>query len=109
MLALHCFKLVRILVDSLAILRLSHYFEKALRHHHELEDELFYVVEGTLRMEMHERSVVINEGEFFIVPRGVEHRPVAPEEVHIMLFEPSSTLNTGNVRNELTRNKLSVI
>jgi mannose-6-phosphate isomerase-like protein (cupin superfamily) len=71
-------------------------------HHHEQEDELFYVIKGTLQMELRQRTVTIDEGEFFIVPRGVEHKPVAREEVHVMLFEPASTLNTGNVRSERT-------
>jgi mannose-6-phosphate isomerase-like protein (cupin superfamily) len=71
-------------------------------HHHEREDELFFVVKGSLTMRLREGDIVLNEGEFLIVPRGVEHQPVAEEEVHILLFEPASTLNTGNVRNELT-------
>jgi mannose-6-phosphate isomerase-like protein (cupin superfamily) len=71
-------------------------------HHHEQEDELFLVVQGTLRMRFRDRDVMIREGEFLIVPRGVEHLPVADEEVHVVLFEPKSTLNTGNVRNERT-------
>lgn len=71
-------------------------------HHHEQEDELFLVVEGRFRMEFRDRNVWIEEGEFIIVPRGVEHRPVAEEEAHVLLFEPASTLNTGNVRGELT-------
>jgi mannose-6-phosphate isomerase-like protein (cupin superfamily) len=71
-------------------------------HHHEHEDELFFVVKGSLTMRLREGDIVLNEGEFLIVPRGVEHQPVAEEEVHILLFEPASTLNTGNVSNELT-------
>jgi mannose-6-phosphate isomerase-like protein (cupin superfamily) len=71
-------------------------------HHHENEDELFLVVKGTLRMKFREREAVIKEGEFIIVPRGVEHCPVADEETHIVLIEPKSTLNTGNVTNERT-------
>ena len=71
-------------------------------HHHEHEDELFYVVKGRFRIESRDRTVDIAAGEFVIVPRGVEHRPVADEEVEVMLFEPASTLNTGNVRNERT-------
>ncbi len=71
-------------------------------HHHEQEDELFLVLAGRLRMDFRDRRVWVEEGEFIIVPRGVEHRPVAEEEVHVMLFEPATTLNTGNVRNELT-------
>ena len=71
-------------------------------HHHEREDELFLVLSGRLRMDFRDRRVWVEPGEFIIVPRGVEHRPVAEEEVHVMLFEPATTLNTGNVRNELT-------
>jgi len=71
-------------------------------HHHEREDELFLVVKGTLRMKFRDREAVVNEGEFVIVPRGVEHCPVADEEVHIVLIEPKSTLNTGNITNERT-------
>src|SRR5262245_51532654 len=78
-------------------------------HHHDNEDELFYVVKGTLRMELREKTIVINEGEFLIVPRGVEHKPVANEEVHLMLFEPASTLNTGNVHNGRTVEHLKTI
>ena len=73
-----------------------------LWHHHELEDELFLVVKGTLRMRFRDRDVLIREGEFLVVPRGVEHLPVAEDEVHVVLLEPKSTLNTGNVRNERT-------
>lgn len=71
-------------------------------HHHEHEDELFLVLRGALLLRLCDGEVVINEGEFFIVPRGVEHQPVAAEEVHVLLFEPASTLNTGNLRNERT-------
>ena len=71
-------------------------------HHHEHEDELFLVVKGRFRMEFRDRHVWLEEGEFLIVPRGVEHRPVADEEAHVLLFEPASTLNTGNVQNERT-------
>ncbi len=75
-------------------------------HHHEQEDELFYVVRGKLRIEFRDKSVDIMPGEMIIVPRGVEHKPVAEEEVHVMLFEPATTLNTGNIENERTRKKL---
>lgn len=71
-------------------------------HHHEAEDELFLVLKGLLTMQLRDGDVVLREGELFIVPRGVEHRPVAHEEAHILLFEPAGTLNTGNVRNERT-------
>ena len=80
-----------------------------LWHHHENEDEMFLVVKGTLRMRFRDRDVLVREGEFIIVPRGVEHMPVAVEEVHVVLFEPKSTLNTGNVRNERTVAKLERI
>ena len=71
-------------------------------HHQEQEDELFLVLAGRLRMDFRYWHVWVEEGEFIIVPRGVEHRPVAEDGVHVMLFEPATTLNTGNVRNELT-------
>lgn len=72
-------------------------------HKHDDEDELFYVLEGEFNMEFRDKTVTITENEFIIVPRGVEHRPVAAEEVSVMLFEPATTLNTGDKRNELTR------
>jgi mannose-6-phosphate isomerase-like protein (cupin superfamily) len=71
-------------------------------HHHDHEDELFLVVRGQFRMEFPDRHISLREGDFLIVPRGVEHRPVADEEVQVLLFEPAGTLNTGNVENELT-------
>jgi len=71
-------------------------------HRHEQEDELFLVLRGRLRLEMRDEVVTLDEGEFFVVPRGVEHRPVADDEVHVLLFEPAGTLNTGDVRNERT-------
>lgn len=74
-------------------------------HHHENEDELFMVIKGNFQMDYGNRMVDINEGEFVIVPKGVEHRPVAKEEAHILMFEPATVLNTGNVRNELTVDK----
>jgi len=74
-------------------------------HHHDVEDEMFLVVKGGFRMEFRDHHVLLGEGEFLIVPRGVEHRPVADEEVHILLFEPATTLNTGNVHNERTVEK----
>jgi mannose-6-phosphate isomerase-like protein (cupin superfamily) len=75
-------------------------------HHHENEDELFYVVKGSFDMEFRDKTVTVNEGEFIIVPHGVEHRPNAKEEVHVLLFEPASTLNTGNTENERTVREL---
>jgi len=78
-------------------------------HKHDAEDELFFVVKGQFRIEFRDRKVDLNEGEFLIVPRGVEHRPVAEREAHVLLFEPASTLNTGNVESELTRHNLERI
>src|SRR5215204_5260809 len=75
-------------------------------HKHEHEDELFLIVKGRFRMEFRDRHVWLEEGEFLIVPPGVEHRPVADEEAHVLLFEPASTLNTGNVRDERTLDRL---
>lgn len=78
-------------------------------HHHENEDEMFLVVKGRFQMRLHDRDIWLEEGEFLIVPKGVEHRPVAGEEVHVLLFEPKTTLNTGNVRNERTLPNLQTI
>ena len=86
-------------------------------HHHEAEDEMFLVVKGRFRMEFREgggdipgpdeqKEVWLEEGEFIVVPRGVEHRPVADEEAEVLLFEPASTLNTGNVQDGFTVPKL---
>ncbi|MBZ5515537.1 MAG: cupin domain-containing protein [Acidobacteriia bacterium] len=75
-------------------------------HFHEHEDELFLVLKGRLLMKFHNREVRIEEGEFIIVPRGVEHLPVAEEEVHVVLLELKTTLNTGNIQNERTLRQL---
>ncbi|MEO5911565.1 MAG: cupin domain-containing protein [Pelobium sp.] len=78
-------------------------------HHHENEDELFLVIDGSFKMEFRDKTVEITKGEFIIVPKGVEHRPVAETEVSIMLFEPASTLNTGETISELTKKNLQSI
>ena len=82
-------------------------------HHHDNEDELFFVIKGALRMKMREngseRELMVNPGEFIIIPRGVEHLPSADEETHVMLLEPKSTLNTGNVASERTVHELQRI
>jgi mannose-6-phosphate isomerase-like protein (cupin superfamily) len=78
-------------------------------HHHDIEDELFLVVRGTLRMRFRDHDALVREGEFLIVPHGVEHQPVAEEEVQLVLLEPKSTLNTGNVTNERTVRELESI
>ena len=78
-------------------------------HHHENEDELFYVVKGSFDMYFRDKTVTVNAGEFIIVPHAVEHKPVAKKEVEVMLFEPATTLNTGNVENEFTKRELGRI
>ena len=78
-------------------------------HKHDKEDELFFVIKGSFKMEYRDKTIVVNENEFLIVPKGVEHRPVADEEVSIMLFEPATTLNTGNTEGELTKQVLDRI
>ena len=78
-------------------------------HDHANEDELFLVLKGHLRMEFRDRTMKLSEGEMLIVPRGVEHRPAADEEVHVLLFEPASTKHTGDVEHALTRHELERI
>ena len=78
-------------------------------HHHENEDEMFLVVKGRFRIEFRDKTVWLEEGEFIVVPRGVEHKPVADEDAWIVLFEPASTLNTGNVDNEFTLRELEKV
>jgi mannose-6-phosphate isomerase-like protein (cupin superfamily) len=71
-------------------------------HYHEAEDELFLVMSGSFNMEFRDRVATVHEGELIVVPRGIDHRPVAEQEVHVLLFEPASTLNTGNVPGAFT-------
>lgn len=78
-------------------------------HQHEGEDEFFMVIKGKLKLEFRDRVVELSENEIMIVPRGVEHKPVAEDEAWILLFEPASTVNTGNVQNERTRHELTKI
>ena len=78
-------------------------------HHHETEDELFLVVKGSLQIKLRDQDIFLEEGEFVIIPRGVEHLPIAKDEVHVLLLEPKTTLNTGNVGNERTVNDLERI
>lgn len=73
-------------------------------HSHENEDEMFLILKGKLKIEFRNKMVELKENEFFIVPRGVEHKPIAEEEVHVMLFEPASTLHTGEEKHDLTNN-----
>ena len=78
-------------------------------HHHDNEDELFMVIKGVLHMKLENKTIVIHQGEFVIIPKGVKHMPYAEEEVELLLFEPASTLNTGNELNELTKRNLDQI
>jgi len=78
-------------------------------HKHDHEDEMFYVVEGEFDMELRDKKITIRENEFIIIPRGIEHRPVAHREVSVILFEPATTLNTGDTRNEMTKDVLEKI
>ena len=78
-------------------------------HKHGDEDELFYVISGSFDMKFRDKTIEIKENEFLIVPKGVEHKPVAAQEVSVMLFEPASTINTGDIKNQLTRDTLSRI
>ncbi len=78
-------------------------------HKHDHEDEMFYVLKGEFNMELRDQTIVLKENEFMIIPRGVEHRPVAEHEVWVMLFEPAGTLNTGNTRGALTRDEIGSI
>ena len=78
-------------------------------HKHDAEDEMFLVLDGRLLIKFRDQEFTLESGEFLIVPRGVEHKPVAEEEVHIMLVEPATTLNTGDVRNEMTKDQVERI
>ena len=89
--------------------KLSKFKGEFIWHKHEDEDELFLVVKGNFKMELRDKTIELNEGEILIVPKGVEHKPVAEEEVWVMLFEPASTLNTGNVIDEKTKRILETI
>jgi mannose-6-phosphate isomerase-like protein (cupin superfamily) len=78
-------------------------------HKHDTEDEMFLVIKGRLMIKFRDQDITLEGGEFLIVPRGVEHKPIAEQEAHIMLFEPATTINTGDVRNELTKDKIERI
>jgi mannose-6-phosphate isomerase-like protein (cupin superfamily) len=90
-------------------IKLAKFKGEFIMHKHENEDEMFLVLKGSFRMEMEGKSIEINKGEFLIVPKGVKHKPVADEEVCVMLFEPASTLNTGDKVNEFTRRNIEKI
>ena len=78
-------------------------------HLHRNEDEMFLVIEGAFTMELRDKNILLGKGDLIIIPKGTEHRPVAEQEVHIMLFEPMGTLNTGNTTSDMTRNTLDII
>jgi mannose-6-phosphate isomerase-like protein (cupin superfamily) len=90
-------------------IKLSKFKGEFIWHKHDEEDEAFFVIKGSFVMEMRDKTIVVNEGDMLIVPKGVEHRPVAEEEVWVMLFEPAGTLNTGDVVNEKTTTELERI
>jgi len=90
-------------------LRLVKFKGEFIWHHHDNEDELFLIIRGNLLIQFRDREVTLNEGEFIIIPAGIDHRPVAKEEVHAVLLEPTSTLNTGNVTDERTIRNLDRI
>lgn len=91
------------------LVKLAKFKGEFVWHHHEHEDELFLVVEGTLNMAFRDKTITVNKGEFIIVPKGTEHKPIAEEEVLVMLFEPAATINTGNTSSELTKTTLDKI
>lgn len=91
------------------LVKIAKFKGEFIRHHHEQEDELFYVVNGTLFIELDDKTLELQPGEFVVIPRGVEHKPYAPEEVSVLLFEPATTLNTGNKTNALTKPDLERI
>lgn len=90
-------------------IKLAKFKGKFIWHKHKNEDEMFYVIRGSFTMEFRDRIEKINENEFIIVPKGVEHRPVAEKEVSVMLFEPSTTINTGEIINNLRQKKIDRI
>ena len=89
--------------------KLAKFKGEFVMHKHEREDELFYVIDGKLFIELIDKTLELNSGEFVIIPKGVEHKPYAPKEVSVMLFEPASTVNTGNTKNKLTVSDLDKI
>lgn len=91
------------------LVKLAKFKGEFVMHRHENEDELFYVIDGQLFIELVDKTLELDTGEFVIIPKGVEHKPYAPEEVSVMLFEPNSTLNTGDITNDFTVSKLDTI
>ena len=89
------------------LVKLAKFKGEFIWHKHDNEDEMFLVIEGILKIEFRDKTVEIHPNEFIIVPKGIEHKPVAENEVSVMLFEPNSTLNTGNVEDKLTKRILN--
>ena len=86
--------------------KLAKFLGEFIWHSHEHEDEFFLVVKGSFSMEFRDKTVVLKEGDFLVVPRGVEHKPVAEQEAHVLMFEPATTVNTGAIESDLTRKEL---
>lgn len=91
------------------LVKIAKFKGEFVMHKHEQEDELFYVIDGKLFIELTNKTLELSSGEFVIIPKGIKHKPYAPEEVSVMLFEPATTLNTGNTNNELTVSDLDKI
>lgn len=91
------------------LVKIAKFKGEFVSHKHEREDELFYVIQGELHIELENKTLHLSTGEFVIIPKGVVHKPYALEEVHIMLFEPSATVNTGNIKNDRTLTSLDKI
>lgn len=89
--------------------KIAKFKDEFIAHQHELEDELFLVIEGQIKIELVDKTLEINAGEFVIIPRGIQHKPIGVGEAKVLMFEPKSTLNTGNTENELTVKKLDKI
>lgn len=91
------------------LVKIAKFKGEFVMHQHEQEDELFYVIAGKLFIELADKTLELDSGELVIIPKGIAHKPYAPDEVSVMLFEPASTLNTGNINNDLTATKLDSI
>ena len=91
------------------LIKIAKFKGEFVMHKHEQEDELFYVIDGKLFIELRDKTLELDTGEFVIIPKGIEHKPYAPEEVSVMLFEPLTTLNTGNTTSEFTISDLDKI
>ena len=91
------------------LVKIAKFKGEFVKHKHEQEDELFLVINGTLFIELNDKTLVLHAGEFVVIPKGIEHKPYASEEVSVLLFEPATTLNTGNINSDLTVTDLDKI